>query len=451
VERGWVPAPAYLSPATGSESPIFVERDESRVHAVDALSVPSLPAGWPVPRAAAGPAPPAGDAAAAVELVNARYRRPLGLPDLAWSPVAAVAAVNHAEYYARNGYSGHDETPGEAGYTGVSPVDRCTAAATDDLPCSEVAFELPDMGRAVEGWLATPFHGAPFLEQALVGLGSSRGGSVGDFPTPPADGGAIWDLRADANVADAAIRAWPADGATNVPTTWWGGESPDPLAGYAGDPRDVGPVLFFFTPLAPLHVSLTRVSDGDAVRLLRGGDDAGAREPTVQPQREGFGWLFAARRLAPGTRYRLVLRREDGWTRTLAFSTDDGSGPRHAPPALDAVPGRVDGVAGAPARRCRIVPVVRRQGRTTVVVFRRAGSCRGVIVQRRVARRWRAVRATIRVVAPAAVVWRARIGRTPAGHGVVRVRVVRRRGGPVERASAVRRRSGVEVAAVPTP
>jgi len=433
LAQGWSPGPAYLAPGGAGAPRLLVEAGGARLHLVDALADPGFPAGWPVAPTTAAPAPPLEPAAPALELVNARYRRPLGLPDLGWSPVAALAARRHADYLAANGYSGLEEEDGLLGFTGVSPSDRCAAAAGDEeARCREAATDLPDLREAVSAWLQAPFHAAPFLEERSVGLAASSVAAVADFPLADGDDvGTVWDLRAEPNVADAAVRVWPAEGTAGVPTAWLGLTSPDPLAGYEGDDAQVGPALGVASPLVPVHVSLLRTADGAAVPLIADPEEPALVEQTVEPG-AAFAWLFPASRLARLASYRLVLRRDDGWLRVVRFSTAFVDPPSLGARREDAAGGSAPAPGVQAARRCVVRPAVKRlRGPVGAVRFRRTGACAGVLVERRTRRGWRRVALKrrlglleARVAIPARVQWRARRGRVVIARGVVRIRVV---------------------------
>jgi hypothetical protein len=201
-----------------------------------------------------------------------------------------------------------------------------------------------------------------------------------------------------------------------VPTTWWGSDSPDPFDGFEGDPAAVGPVLFVSSPLVPIHVALERATDGAAVPLFGGGDDPPLPEQTLEAD-SGFTPLFAVRRLEPRTRYRLLLRRDDGWARALVFATDDGSGPHRAAVAAS------DTAKTAGRARCQVRASARRRPHAAVVRFRRSGACAGIVLERRAKHGWRHLARKVRVRLPTALAWRARRGTALVTHGVVWLRV----------------------------
>jgi hypothetical protein len=184
-----------------------------------------------------------------------------------------------------------------------------------------------------------------------------------------------------------------------------------------GNAAVVGPVVYVSSPLVPIHVALERDVDGAGVALSGGGDDPPLREQTLAAD-SGFTPLFAIHRLEPLTRYRLVIRRDDGWTRALVFTTDDGSGPHRGAQAAAAANAQAQRRA-----RCRVRASVRRHAHAAVVRFRRAGACRGVVLERRAKRGWRHLTRKVRVPLPTALAWRARRGRAVVTHGVVWLRV----------------------------
>ena len=289
------------------------------------------------------------------EHVNARYRRPLGLPDIARSNLLDRAATNHANYWALNGpgagMDAHYQEPGRPGFTGVAPWDRCVA--TGEMNCGEIASPRPttSMEEAIDTWMSTPYHGTPLLAQERVGCGLSSAGAVCNLTSSDHEAGRFgtWlaayrgEVRVEAspdgavNAPSGWLRVWPASGMRDVPVTWAGGEIPDPLASYTGDRRDVGPVLFLL-PSEPSVLEMTG-PQGQIPLLREGGTRADARlvvgRGYLHEAGNTNGWdaVFPARRLSPGTTYMLTIRRtRDAREEHVAFTT------RAAPsPVVDAV------------------------------------------------------------------------------------------------------------------
>jgi Cysteine-rich secretory protein family len=256
----------------------------------------------------------------ALDLVNTQYREPLGLPDLDWNPLLAEAASAHARYFALGGEFGHEETPGQPGFTGVEPWDRCEAVGAP--PCGEVAHGYADIVTATASWLDTPYHGEPLISAAEVGFGwADHGGSVGDLSGAAAEPPV--DPDAPLNTPAAAVRLWPADGQTNVPVEWSGGEIPDPLQNYASD-DPVGPVFFLEVRTGSVTLTLTD-SARRQVPLLEPDGAATVSEATFSAPASAMGdaWheVFAGTLLRAQSRYTLTLRYADGTTQAVHFTT----------------------------------------------------------------------------------------------------------------------------------
>lgn len=157
------------------------------------------------------------------------YRSIAGLPPLRLDRAINLAAQAHAEYDARHQES-HSETVGRPGFIGARPGDRLAYFGYDRASFEVMHFGR-DMRRAVDGWMSTVYHRLPFMDYRITDCGAgyasgARNSAVMDFGT-----------RFSAPPPERLIRTYPADGQTGVPTSWSGGESPDPLP---GAPRPVG-------------------------------------------------------------------------------------------------------------------------------------------------------------------------------------------------------------------
>jgi len=286
--------------------------------------------------------PPTGDPSKVVDLINSRYRDPLHLPRTGWNSLIAKAAQNHANYWLRNGFgddpdnvlSAHHETPGKPGFTGKTPADRCDAVGFIrlNLGCSEVAAGGSRLADAATSWLSTPYHGAPLFTSKLIGCASSKGGSGCTlFPYDMVE--EFWrsldlsNLAAPANAADSPIRVWPFDGASGVPTTWSGGEAPDPLANYRGDRGSVGTVFFAISGYGlggsgETAKVVLRDALGKTIRLLEPDQRASVSALYISE----LSAFFAAKTLNPQSEYSLTISSSDGRTRIVHFRTAaDGS------------------------------------------------------------------------------------------------------------------------------
>jgi RTX calcium-binding nonapeptide repeat (4 copies) len=183
----------------------------------------------------AGPLPPfpqsvgqlEADTRAMVDRVNV-FRADAGLPPIVGDAMISRASRNHSQYtvlndVSRAGLSAHEETPGNPGFTGIEPWDRCAAVGTT---ChSEVMFsqyaEDP-----VGGWLATPFH--RFVP------GSPTAGTVGAGRVP--DG---WSTMNGGEPAGILVDAYGYPNGRWRGEAGFGGEVPDPVETCAASDQSI--------------------------------------------------------------------------------------------------------------------------------------------------------------------------------------------------------------------
>jgi hypothetical protein len=445
-EQGVRPAGAVFWSFTGG----VAEAADGTPIVLDPLGSPLRPAGWP-PEPARPPGAPAnpldGTASAttarAFERLNSRYRRPIGLPDIVHVEALEAAAGWHAAYVNDRGPdTGHTETPGQPGFTGKNPGDRCFTAGWQ--ACGEVLFAAAHgPAHAIDAWMATPFHGLPLLiwdhaGAALVGEAAvidgarshelSADGAVSTVPGTRIYPIGPWlaTLRAatDAALAGDPLRTWPTDGMQDAPVTWYGSERPDPLEGHNGERDQVGPVLF--------------VLGGGTGRTSRLEGPAGPI-PLIEPAKPasyaGFAYtaepartvdatsdnaFFAARRLTPHTTYRLIVTPADQTTRTITFQTNDGSLPWRVAPTRPAPPGALP-----TARACRVaVRKTRiRKNRTRITLTLRRTCTRGILERRLGTRtKWKRVTGPVTVSTGRTIRWRVRVGSTIITKGTVKTR-----------------------------
>ena len=179
----------------------------------------------------------------AIEHVNT-YRALVGAIPLLPHPAIMTAAQNHAAYYMTNHadasaeiYSAHGEVNGKPGYTGKWPSDRIKATGFPWPGGAEVMHFVGAPISSVDGWMATIFHRLLLLDPNAhyAGYGSDKNANVAvdvlDLGAGPIDAG-VWSSAVPYPLA------YPFDGQTNVPPSWSGGESPDPLP--PGAQRPVG-------------------------------------------------------------------------------------------------------------------------------------------------------------------------------------------------------------------
>lgn len=187
----------------------------------------AAPTAAPTATPTAAPAPPA--AADLLSPVTA-LRAGLGLPPLTVSPELMRAAQNHADYYIAhlgdpNSGGLHTQVPGYPGFTGRTIGERARASGYRLGWVDEVfAFFTPT--DTVAWALETVWHRYMYVHPSAVhvGYGTATGGdttvtvfNVGLSP---------------AHTANAPLPAVvPFNGATGVPVSWAGWESPNPAPG----------------------------------------------------------------------------------------------------------------------------------------------------------------------------------------------------------------------------
>ena len=156
------------------------------------------------------------------------HRFSVGAPTIGADGRVNSAAQNHANYSSANNYMGHFETAGLPYYTGYSARDRLIAMGWTTSFVSEVATGGSSGVAGVNQLWDAPYHRLGMMHPNSVATGwgystvGSRGSTVGDF---------VYDFsQRPVNY----VRS-PAAGQTAIPTSWSGGESPNPLpAGVSG-------------------------------------------------------------------------------------------------------------------------------------------------------------------------------------------------------------------------
>ena len=182
--------------------------------------------------------PPAAESpaseSAALERIN-QYRASAGVPPMAVHPALMEAAAGHVRYYEANqgaeslaGMGLHEQDPAAPGFTGVSMNERARAAGYEGGTVTENAG-FGRLDAAVEWYMDTVNHRLPLIHPSAldVGIAQSAGAGFG-----------IIDVGLRRDSLDVELPAvYPPPGATDVPTTWDGAETPDPAPGV---PRPLG-------------------------------------------------------------------------------------------------------------------------------------------------------------------------------------------------------------------
>lgn len=167
-------------------------------------------------------------------LIN-RFRAAAGVPPATMNPALEEAARNHVAYYDANsgdpslaGMGLHQETPGLPGFTGATMKDRARAAGYSGGTITENAG-FGALATAIEWHMNSVNHRLPLIHPGAVDIG---------YAESPSTGFNIIVVGVRRDRLEASLPSvYPAAGATEVPTSWNGYESPDPAPGL---PRPLG-------------------------------------------------------------------------------------------------------------------------------------------------------------------------------------------------------------------
>ncbi|MHB8869828.1 MAG: S-layer homology domain-containing protein [Thermoleophilia bacterium] len=255
--------------------------------------------------AAFGPAP--ARAATAAEILGQQMlaeinavRAEVGEPPVASHAALETSAQNHADYLLANTDlwgidSAHKERPDRPGFTATDSYLRAQLAGFSHWKVAEVvvssfggsAFEAEEVVRM---WLDAPLHRRALLERSVASAGFAYG-SDGYHRAYVLDVGHV-----DPYVYHPVyVQPYPADGQTDVPTSWNGNENPQPFPELEGSYPSGYPITVF-----PVWGGREYVSSSLSVR--RASD--GAAVPVVRSTVPGFNYAFAPRSpLEAGTEY----------------------------------------------------------------------------------------------------------------------------------------------------
>jgi hypothetical protein len=201
-----------------------------------------------------------------------------------------AAAQHHAEYLARAGSIGHEETAGEPGFTGVSVRDRLAAQGYADATASEVAASSDSGTEDVRFLWDLPYHrlGLMHPHVAVAGWGHAQiGGHAATV------GVLVFDFAA---TAPERVRS-PAAG-QRVTGSWAGDETPDALP--AGATRPVGyPVMVVYSGARSVDLKSAKLTDAS------GRDVAVSVVPQIYER--DYAGVVPTAPLAAGARYRVRL------------------------------------------------------------------------------------------------------------------------------------------------
>ena len=205
------------------------------------------------------PSPAAAAAADDMMYLTNQLRYAIGAPTLTPDPRVVAAAQNHANYSSANGQGGHFETAGLPYYTGYSARDRVAAMGWSTTFVSEVATGGSDPLAGVRQLWDAPYHRLGLMHPSASTMGWG-------FSTIGGRGTVVGDIAYNFGLRPVDFVRSPAHNQTNIPTSWSGNESPNPLP--AGASRPVGyPIMVVYSGGQTVEMRGAEVVAPGGVRL----------------------------------------------------------------------------------------------------------------------------------------------------------------------------------------
>src|SRR5438132_4114172 len=248
------------------------------------------------------PATKAGGSNDAVDMlrVHNELRAAIGAPAVRGDDRVTAAAQHHAEYLARAGAIGHDEAPGDPGFSGATVRDRLAAQGYPEAMASEVAASSDSGTEGVRFLWDLPYHRLGLMHPHAVVAGWGHAEIGGHTATV---GVIVFDFTA---TAPDRVRS-PAAG-QHVAGSWPGQESPDALP--AGASRPVGyPVMVVYSGARPVDLRVAQITDVDGHDL--------ALSVVPQIYERDYVAIVPAAPLSAGAKYHVRLALSVAGTDTL--------------------------------------------------------------------------------------------------------------------------------------
>src|SRR5438552_7169300 len=191
-------------------------------------------------------------------LLTNQFRYAIGSPTVPADPRLTQAAQNHANYNSANGILGHFETAGLPYYTGYSARDRLIAQGWTTSYLSEVAPGGVGLAGVRQLWDA-PYHRLGMMHPNATSIGWGHSDLSGRETT-------VGDLVYDFGFRAVDFVRSPADRQTNIPTSWSGHESPNPLPSGVSGP--VGyPIMVVYSAGQNVQMRAAEVVAPNGTRL----------------------------------------------------------------------------------------------------------------------------------------------------------------------------------------
>jgi uncharacterized protein YkwD len=163
------------------------------------------------------------------------YRRAqFGMPALAQNTTVDIASQGHSEYQRTNNTVAHTQTPGKEGFTGVTLLDRLTAAgyifANTNHAYGEVISATSDQNGAfmAEELITAIYHRFVIFEPVFKEIGTGAATTSSGYAYFTADFTA--NNGYGPGVAAGTVAVWPFNGQAQVPPNFFSdNELPDPV------------------------------------------------------------------------------------------------------------------------------------------------------------------------------------------------------------------------------
>jgi uncharacterized protein YkwD len=222
--------------------------------------------------------------------VHNELRAAVGAPAVRADDRVTAAAQRHAEYLARAGAIGHEETPGAPGFTGISVQDRLAAQGFANATASEVAASSDSGSEDVRFLWDLPYHRLGLMHPHAVLSGWGHSQIDGKTATV---GVLVFDFGA---AAPDRVRS-PAPG-QRVPASWAGQETPDALP--PGAARPVGyPVVVVYSTARSVDLRNAKLTDASGREV--------AISVVPQIYERDYVAIVPVAPLASGARYRVRM------------------------------------------------------------------------------------------------------------------------------------------------
>lgn len=231
------------------------------------------------------------------------YRVLYGLPPVTINEKLNAGAAAHAGYLHTHNVSQsedddeslHDENPAKPGFTGKKPADRAAFYNYLHAVGEDAALYDGTINETVDALFDAPYHRSPFLNPDVKEIGIGR---AGDY--------LVIKFGMEQKKAPMLIVS-PAEGDRNVPTSFDGHESPDPLRIHANGTFPVGyPIMaeYYGSDIDQVKLLIADIQDLSSKKSI----DFWLNTPVNDDALSTAFILMPRKPLQPNTSYRVILQ-----------------------------------------------------------------------------------------------------------------------------------------------